>query len=60
MDKVKDLNKFKKKVMSSGLMDLPTLPRLVLTNSLTSSTSPKRFGIDLLRYVIFQSCGLIL
>ncbi|CAI4366621.1 BAQ_1a_G0011950.mRNA.1.CDS.1 [Saccharomyces cerevisiae] len=60
MDKVKDLNKFKKKFMSSGLMDLPTLPRLVLTNSLTSSTSPKRFGIDLLRYVIFQSCGLIL
>lgn len=59
MDKVKDLDKFKKKVTSSGLMDLPTLPKLILTNSITSSTSPKRFGIDLLRYTIFQSCGLI-
>ncbi|CAI4038198.1 hypothetical protein SMKI_04G5380 [Saccharomyces mikatae IFO 1815] len=59
MDKVRDLDKFKKKVTSSGLMDLPALPKLIFTNSLTSSTSPKRFGIDFLRYTIFQSCGLI-
>ncbi|CAI1846824.1 Mitochondrial ribosome associating protein [Saccharomyces pastorianus] len=60
MDKVKDLNSFKRKIESSGLTEMPTLPRIILTNSLTSSTSPRRFGIDLLRYTIFQSCGLIL
>ncbi|CAI4058922.1 translation initiation/elongation factor MRX8 SKDI_04G5480 [Saccharomyces kudriavzevii IFO 1802] len=59
MDKVQAVGEFEQKVTSSGLMDLPTLPRLVLTNSLTSRTSPKRLGVDLLRYTIFQSCGLI-
>lgn len=59
MDKVKDLDSFKRKIKSSGLTEMPTLPRIILTNSLTSSVSPRRFGIDLLRYTIFQSCGLI-
>lgn len=59
MDKIRDLEKFKMMVKESGIQDSPTLPRLILTNSVSSPKVPKRYGIDHLRYSIFESCGLI-
>lgn len=59
MDKIKDLEKFKTMIKESGIQDSPTLPRLILTNSVSSTKVPKRYGIDHLRYSIFESCGLI-
>lgn len=58
MDKVKDFSQFKDMIVKSGLQDLPTLPRLIFTNSISSKNCPKRYGMDYLRYSIFESCGL--
>lgn len=58
MDKVKNLEEFKMMIEESGVTELPTLPQLIYTNSSTSKRCLKRYGIDHLRYVIFQSCGL--
>lgn len=58
MDKVIDAKKFQQDLEASGLLNLPTMPRLVLTNSVFSKSSSKRYGIDLLRFIILQSCGL--
>ncbi|CAR25734.1 ZYRO0A06886p [Zygosaccharomyces rouxii] len=54
MDKVKDLKGFQ----NMNLHELPGLPGIIFTNSLISKTCPKRYGVDLLRRLIFQSCGL--
>lgn len=59
MDKIKDLTKFETMIKESGIQDSPTLPRLIFTNSVSSPGTPKRYGIDHLRYSIFESCGLI-
>ncbi|QLG72014.1 hypothetical protein HG535_0C03670 [Zygotorulaspora mrakii] len=58
MDKVDNLVKFRESIDESGLLNLPTLPRLIFTNAYTSKTCSKRYGVDLLRSIILQSCGL--
>lgn len=54
MDKVKNLTNFQ----MMNLHELPGMPGIIFTNSLISKSCPKRYGIDLLRFLIFQSCGL--
>lgn len=54
MDKVQDLEIFS----SMNLENLPGLPGIIFTNSITSRSCNRRHGIDLLRHLIFQSCGL--
>lgn len=58
MDKIKDTATFKQMIDAVGIKELPTLPQLILTNSVASKSCTKRYGIDLLRFVILQSCGL--
>lgn len=58
MDKVKDTASFKEMLDAVGIKELPTLPQLIFTNSVASKSCTKRYGIDILRFVILQSCGL--
>lgn len=59
MDKVRDLSQFKDMIVKSGIQDFPTLPRLIFANSVSSKHCPNRYGMEYLRYSIFESCGLI-
>lgn len=60
MDKVRDLEEFQDILRTSRIQQFPTLPRLIFTNSVSAGARcPKRYGIDYLRYSIFESCGLI-
>ncbi|KAL3232739.1 hypothetical protein RNJ44_04655 [Nakaseomyces bracarensis] len=58
MDKIKNLDTFIKSVEDSNIQNLPTLPKLIFTNSKTTKHLPNRFGVNYLRYSIFESCGL--
>lgn len=58
IDKVKDTASFKEMLDAVGIKELPTLPQLIFTNSVASKSCTKRYGIDILRFVILQSCGL--
>lgn len=58
MDKVTDVDEFVQWIDSSGLRNLPTLPKLIFTNSMVSKFIKKRYGVDLLRYSIFEACNL--
>lgn len=58
IDKVANPESFYNMVEKSILLKLPTLPRIIITNSKTSKNCYKRFGIDYLRFVIAQSCNL--
>lgn len=58
MDKVKDIEKFEKSIELNNQFLQSTMARLLFTNSSTSKTCRKRYGVDILRYVIFESCGL--
>lgn len=59
MDKVKDIEILKKQIKDSGIIDYPTLPKLLFTNSMTSKSCPKRYGITELRHTIMQSCNML-
>lgn len=58
MDKIKNVDRFLQQIDNSNIKQLPTLPKLIFTNSKITKHLPKRFGIDYLRYSIFESCGL--
>ena len=45
-------------IKNSGILNFPTLPKLVFTNSILSKSYTKRCGIDILRHAIFEACGL--
>ena len=59
MDKVKRLEELKDGISESGILEYATLPKLIFTNSKTTRSCPRRYGMDLLRYTIFESCGLL-
>ena len=59
MDKVKNLEELKTGISESGILEYATLPKLIFTNSRTTRSCPRRYGMDLLRYTIFESCGLL-
>lgn len=59
MDKIKDLSQFDDMIVQSEIQNLSTLPKLIFTNSVSSKRCPKRYGMDYLRYSIFESCGLV-
>lgn len=59
MDKVKDLEVLKKQIQDSGILNFPTLPKLIFTNSVTSKNCQKRYGITELRKTILQSCNML-
>lgn len=56
MDKAKNLEQISRFIEESGVKMLPSLPRLIFTNSLVSKTCKKRYGIDILRSCIMSSC----
>lgn len=58
MDKVTNLKKSLLWMKEVNLHNLPGLPAIIFSNSMTSKTCPKRYGIDLLRHLIFQCCSL--
>ncbi|AQZ09264.1 YDR336W [Zygosaccharomyces parabailii] len=58
MDKVTNFEKFILSTRDMKLSNLPGLPGIIFTNSVTGKNCPKRYGIDLLRHLIFQCCGL--
>ncbi|SMN19703.1 similar to Saccharomyces cerevisiae YDR336W Putative protein of unknown function [Maudiozyma saulgeensis] len=59
MDKVRDLVTLEKEIERSGIMDFPSLPRLLFTNSSISKNCTKRYGISGLRCTILQCCNLL-
>ena len=58
MDRVRNLTNFKEMVTASGILNYPTLPQLIFVNSAITKTCSKRYGIDRLRFSLFQSCSL--
>lgn len=58
MDMVKNFEQIEKMIEGSGVLSIPTSPRFIFLNSVTNKFCDKRYGIDLLRYVIFEACGL--
>ncbi|CCD24112.1 translation initiation/elongation factor MRX8 NDAI_0C04520 [Naumovozyma dairenensis CBS 421] len=58
MDRVKDIETFRKMLDASNVRNLSTLPQLIFVNSTLSKHCRKRFGIAYLRYSLFQSCSL--
>lgn len=59
MDKVKNFEVLKTQIEDSGIMNFPTLPKLLFTNSVISRNCPKRYGITELRHTILQSCNML-
>jgi len=59
MDKVKNPETLQKEIDRSGIMDFPSLPKLLFTNSSISKSCPKRYGISDLRYTILECCNLL-
>lgn len=58
MDKIKDVSQLENVIEDSGVLELPTLPQMIFLNSETNKRCPKRYGIDALRSLILESCGL--
>ncbi|CUS23505.1 LAQU0S10e01970g1_1 [Lachancea quebecensis] len=58
MDKIKDISQLESVIEESGVLELPTLPQMIFLNSETNKRCPKRYGIDTLRSLILESCGL--
>ncbi|SCV01807.1 LAME_0G18646g1_1 [Lachancea meyersii CBS 8951] len=58
LDKVKNVGKLHQIIQESGVLELPTMPRMLFLNSVTNSSFPKRLGISSLRNAILESCGL--
>lgn len=58
MDKVQNLQEFEKFVEDNKDFLKSTMARLIFTNSSITKTCKRRQGIDLLRLIIFESCGL--
>lgn len=57
IDKLKDIEELQSIISESGILQLPILPQMIFLNSVTNKYCTKRYGIDVLRYVILQSCG---
>lgn len=58
MDKVQNIKDFEKTLEADQEFLRSTMARLIFTNSSVTKTCKKRFGIDLLRLIILESCGL--
>ncbi|SCU98475.1 LAFA_0G18162g1_1 [Lachancea sp. 'fantastica'] len=58
LDKVSNLSRLHQVIEDSGVLELPTMPRMLFLNSITNSQCPKRLGISSLRDSILESCGL--
>lgn len=58
MDKITNIEKFEQSIERDRRFLRSTMARIIFTNSSISKTCEKRYGIDILRYVIFESCGL--
>ncbi|QLL33137.1 hypothetical protein HG536_0E00470 [Torulaspora globosa] len=58
MDKIRNIEKFEQSMERDRKFLQSTMARILFTNSSTSKSCKKRYGIDILRYVIFESCGL--
>lgn len=58
MDKLKNIEGFEKQIEGYKLDNVNKLPQFYFTNSETSKKIHKRFGLDILRLSIIQSCGL--
>lgn len=58
MDKITNIKRFERSIALNQKFLQSTMARLLFTNSSTSKTCKKRNGIDILRYVIFESCDL--
>ncbi|CCK69628.1 translation initiation/elongation factor MRX8 KNAG_0C05300 [Huiozyma naganishii CBS 8797] len=59
MDKVVHLSTVMRYIDDKGIRHLPSLPKLIFTNSVVSQECPKRYGIDYLRYSILENCALL-
>lgn len=53
------LQHYRRLIESSGLAELPTLPRLLFNNSGTNRLVRMRHGYKEIRFAIAQSCGLV-
>ncbi|QLQ80695.1 hypothetical protein HG537_0E00480 [Torulaspora globosa] len=58
MDKIKNIEAFEQSIQRDQRFLRSTMARIIFTNSSISKNCKKRYGIDILRYVIFESCGL--
>lgn len=58
MDKVKNFDVFEQMIEDNKKLLETSLSRLIFTNSIPFKLDNKRYGIDLLRFIIFESCGL--
>lgn len=58
MDKINNPETIKNTIASARDHFSESMPRLIFTNSFLTKTCRKRYGIDLLRYSIFESCGI--
>ncbi|AET41313.1 translation initiation/elongation factor MRX8 Ecym_8017 [Eremothecium cymbalariae DBVPG len=58
MDKVKNVKRIHSIIQNSGILNLPVLPQITFLNSTTNKQFQKRYGVDQLRYLIFQACNL--
>ncbi|CDO96347.1 unnamed protein product [Kluyveromyces dobzhanskii CBS 2104] len=58
MDTIKEMAQVERVIEESNVLQLPTSPRFIFLNSVTNKQCQKRSGIEILRYVIFEACGL--
>jgi ribosome biogenesis GTP-binding protein YsxC/EngB len=58
LDKLKKVNKVERHIEESGILDLPSEPMLIFTNSEVSKLQKERRGFETLRWSIFEACGL--
>ncbi|QEU58282.1 hypothetical protein KDRO_A02970 [Kluyveromyces lactis] len=59
MDTIKDMAQVESIIEESNVLRLPTSPRFIFLNSMTNKHCQKRFGLDVLRYVVLEACGLL-
>lgn len=58
MDKLQNVQHFEEMLQGNEDFLRSTMARLIFTNSSVTKTCLKRHGIDLLRYIVLESCGL--
>lgn len=58
LDKLRKTSKVEQHIKNSGVLTLPSQPSLIFTNSEVNKYHRERHGFEILRWSIFEACGL--